>query len=260
MRDSETILTKEQVEDLLGFDYSHMPVHIAIIPDGNGRWAKKRGLPRIEGHRKGIMAIKTVVRGCRRLGVKYLTFYAFSTENWSRPDDEISGLWQLLEYFIEHDLPELSENGVKLKVIGQINRIPKNTIKKIDEALEKTAGNDALVLTIALSYSGRRELVRAARHFAKDALAGRIGIDKLDENRFADYLYTKGMPDPDLLIRSSGEMRISNYLLWQLAYSEIFITEKYWPDFDIKTLHEGIKSFGLRERRFGKTGDQLIEQ
>ena len=255
----QTPLNPTQVAKLLGIDYERLPKHIAVIPDGNGRWAKMKGMPRVEGHRHGIETVRKVVRECRRLGVKFLTLYAFSTENWNRPKDEVSALWLLLKLFVEQDLPELKENGVRLKVIGQTERIPEDTMEKIRIAVDQTSQNDSLVLTIALSYSGRDELVRAAKMFATAVKSGKANIEDLNEENFPNYLYTGQMPDPDLLIRTSGEFRISNYLLWQLAYSEIYIVNKLWPDFDVDTLHRAIKSFCNRERRFGRTGDQLIE-
>jgi len=209
------------------------------------------------GHRKGIDIVRETVRECRRLGVKYLTLYAFSTENWSRPKDEVDGLWLLLKTFVQQDLPELKINGTKLNVIGQVQRIPEDTKKEIDYAIEQTKDNNDLTLTIALSYSGRQELVRAARNFAKQVAEGKAKPEDLSEDNFHRYLYTSDIPDPDLLIRTSGEMRISNYLLWQLAYSEIIIVQKLWPEFDVQTLRDSITAYANRERRFGKTGDQL---
>ncbi len=240
-------------------DRTNLPAHIAIIMDGNGRWAKKRSLGRIAGHRKGVDAVRNVVKACRKLEIPYLTLYAFSMENWNRPKEEVSALMGLLKHFIKKELEDLRSNGIRLKVIGRMELLPQDVRELVQEAIDKTSHNTDMNLIIALSYGSRDEIVHAARRFAKDALEGRVNPDDLDEARFSEYLYTSGIPDPDLLIRTSGEMRISNFLLWQLAYTEIYITDALWPDFDKEELAKAIKSYQGRERRFGLTAEQIAE-
>lgn len=253
----QTPLTPRQIEDLLRVQCEQLPRHVAVIPDGNGRWAKQRNQTRIMGHKEGINIVRRIVRECRRLGIGYLTLYAFSQENWNRPKDEVSALWQLLKSYVQQELPELEVNGVQLCVIGRTERIPKDVRDEIDNALERTQNNSEMVLTIALSYSGRDELVRAMQRFADKVLSGDVKIDDLTEDNFSDYLDTNGVPDPDLLIRTSGESRISNYLLWQLAYSEISFVDVFWPDFTVEYFHKVLKDYVGRERRFGQTSEQL---
>ena len=211
-----------------------MPKHIAIIMDGNGRWAKKRGLPRTMGHRAGVKTIKTIVKECDKLGVKYLTLYAFSTENWKRPEDEVNALMKLVVEFIKNEIDELHQNGVKVQTIG-----------------EKTKDNTGVVLSLALNYGGRNEIVRGIKSVIEDVKAGKISIDDVKEDMFNDYLYTKGMPDPDLIIRPSGEQRLSNFLLWQCAYSEFWYSQINWPDFNGEDLRKAIFDYQNRDRRFG---------
>ncbi len=248
------MLTRQQVLEL---PPERRPRHIAVIMDGNGRWANERRRHRLFGHRKGIIAVRETVRECHRLGIAYLTLYAFSTENWSRPAGEVSGLWRLLKSYVKSELPELLQNGVRLNVIGAVDRIPKDTRDAIDETIRATSGGRGLVLTIALSYSGRDEIVNAARKLAERARAGAMDPAAIDETAFANELDTHDMPDPDLLVRTSGELRISNFLLWQLAYSEIHVTPTLWPDFGPAELHAAIFDYARRERRFGKTGQQI---
>lgn len=250
-------LTPRQIEEIFEFPANLLPRHVAVIPDGNGRWAKLRDQSRIMGHREGINAVRRTVRESRRLGISYLTVYAFSNENWSRPEQEVSALWQLLKTYIREELSELFSNGVRLKVIGRYERLPKDVRQEVDRAIERTRNNTDMVLTIALSYSGRDELVHAARRFAHDVADGKLEIDQLDEKRFSNYLETAGLPDPDLLIRTSGERRISNYLLWQLAYAEIYTLDTLWPDFSVEHYHNALKDYVGRERRFGRTSEQL---
>lgn len=257
MVEKQVPLTKQEVEKLLGFDSGRLPLHVAVIPDGNGRWAQSRNQTRIMGHREGINAVRRTVRECRRLGISYLTIYAFSTENWNRPADEVSALWALLKEYVSQELPELQVNGVRLNVIGRFDRLPEDVQKEVTHSIEATKDNSDMVLTIALSYSGRDELVQAMERFAGDVAAGRAEPGAISEQNFSGYLDTNGLPDPDLLIRTSGEMRISNFLLWQLAYAEIFITDTLWPDFSVEKLHEALKDYAGRQRRFGKTSDQL---
>ena len=229
-----------------------IPRHIAIIMDGNGRWAKKRGLPRIMGHRAGVETVKKIVTSCVDLGVKHLTLYAFSSENWLRPKDEVMGLFKLLEDFLDREFALLQKQNVRLRVIGERERIDKRLVEKIEAQEERSRGNTSLVLNIALSYGGRQEIISAVRALCRDAAEGRIGPEDINEETFSDRLYTKGQPDPDLLIRTSGEMRLSNFLLWQISYAEIYVIEKFWPDFTEEDLKKAIEEYNKRERRFGK--------
>ena len=231
--------------------------HVAIIMDGNGRWAKKRSLNRIRGHREGTKSVQDIVRACRENGIQVLTLYAFSTENWNRPEREVSALMKLLKEFLISELPEMMENGIRLNAIGEIERFPGDVLKVLKESMEKTRQNQSMLLNLALSYGGRREIVRAVRLMAAHIREGRLTEEEITETSFASYLYTHGMPEPDLLIRTSGEMRISNFLLWQIAYSEIFITKTLWPDFRRKELFQIFDAYSKRERRFGLTGDQI---
>ena len=250
-------LTPEEVRVLLGFEPTLLPRHIAMIPDGNGRWAIQRGLSRIMGHREGIKSVRRTVRECRRLGIGYLTIYAFSMENWNRPQPEVEALWGLLKTYIRQELPELKANGIRLKVIGRVDMMAKDVQAEIHNSIQQTQGNSDLVLTIALSYSGRDELVCATRKIGEQIASGSLRPDDVTEELFANSLETSDLPDPDLLIRTSGEMRLSNYLLWQLAYSEICVTDTLWPDFGVTSFHDALRDFARRERRFGRTSEQL---
>lgn len=225
--------------------------------DGNGRWAKKRSLSRIKGHREGAESVRDIVRACREIGVEILTLYAFSTENWQRPKHEIAALMSLLKDFLRSELDEMMENGIRLNAIGQINRFPGDVIDILQEVMDKTRGNSGMILNLALSYGGRDEIVEAARKIAVEVKAGRLGPEEITTAIFSNHLYTHGMPDPDLMIRTSGEMRISNFLLWQVAYTEIFVTDTYWPEFRREELFQILQDYGKRERRFGMTGDQV---
>jgi len=229
------------------------PTHVAIIMDGNGRWAKARGLPRTAGHRKGADAVRNAVKAARELGVGYLTLFGFSSENWNRPADEVSDLMGLLRFYLRNEIEELHRVGVRLRVIGERSRLAPDIITLIEESEARTAANTALNLTVALSYGGRPEIVRAARLLAADAMAGRIDPQAIDEAQFARRLFTAEIPDPDLLIRTSGEKRISNFLLWQIAYAELVFLEVLWPDFGRAHLEEAIREFQRRERRYGLT-------
>ncbi len=229
-----------------------VPRHIAIIMDGNGRWARKRGLPKIMGHRQGVESVKKIVRACIDFGVKYLTVYAFSAENWQRPKDEVSAIFKLLDSFINNEARLFHDNNVRVRIIGERGRVNPALMKKMTELEEVTASYDKLILNIALSYGSRQEIVGAAKKIASEVKDGKIEPSGIDENIFSKYLYTGGFPDPDLLIRTSGEMRLSNFLLWQLSYSEIYVTEKLWPDFGKKDLKKAIDEYQKRERRFGK--------
>lgn len=228
-----------------------IPQHIAIIMDGNGRWAKARDLPRREGHRAGAESVEAAMRACGELGVDYLTLYAFSSENWKRPESEVTALMALLSHFIKDKMPSLMENNVRLKVIGQIHRLPKRNQKQLSEAIEKTSGNTGLTLIVALSYGSREEIVEAAKRLAEKVAVGEMSADDIDNDSFAEHLYTAGIPDPDLLIRTSGEFRISNFLLWQISYSEIVITDLFWPEFRKEHLQEAIAEYQKRHRRYG---------
>jgi len=236
-------------EDL---DKHKLPKHIAIIMDGNGRWAKKHLLSRIKGHEKGSEAVRTVVRACREFGIAYLTLYAFSTENWQRPQREIDALMTLLIKFLRSEQRELLENDIRLHGIGQIERLPAAVQEALHETMDLTKNNSALQLNLALSYGGRAELVHMAREIAKKSKDRAIDPDTITTEIVAEHLYTKGIPDPDLLIRTSGEMRISNFLLWQIAYCEIYVTATFWPDFGKDELYEILKDYQQRERRFGR--------
>ena len=227
------------------------PRHIAIIMDGNGRWARERGLARIQGHEQGAKSLRQVVEGCAELGVEFLTVYAFSTENWARPEAEVAALMQLLEYFIEKETAELIEKGIRLQAIGRLTDLPESCQQKLHEAIEATASGKALTLILALSYSGRAELVDAVKSIVRDVQEGHIDSGMIDAELVSRHLYTRCYPDPDLLIRTSGEMRLSNFLLWQLSYTEIVITQKLWPDFSKDDLREAISDFNKRHRRYG---------
>lgn len=239
-------------------DKGKLPQHIAIIMDGNGRWAKEKGKLRVFGHQNGVKAVRDTVEGAVEIGIKYLTLYAFSTENWNRPKTEVSALMGLLVTTINKETKTLMDNGVKLNAIGNLSKLPKNCYRELQEAIEKTAGNTNATLTLALSYSARWEITQAAITLAKQVENGQIAPEDITESLFAKNLSTADMPDPELMIRTSGEQRISNYLLWQLAYAELHFTHKMWPEFRREDLFEAILAFQCRERRFGLTSEQLI--
>jgi len=228
-----------------------IPQHIAIIMDGNGRWAAARNLPRREGHRAGAASVEECLKACGDLGVKYLTLYAFSSENWKRPEAEVTALMSLLARFLKEKTPSLMRNNIRLQVIGHLARLPERNQKQLRESIAKTANNDGLTLVVALSYGAREEIVDAAKRLMEEAKAGTIEPDDLDAETFSRYLYTAAIPDPDLLIRTSGECRVSNFLLWQISYAEIVITETLWPDFRREHLGEAIAEYQRRHRRFG---------
>jgi undecaprenyl diphosphate synthase len=230
---------------------SDVPRHIAIIMDGNGRWAKERGLPRRDGHRAGAESVRECVEACKELGVRYLTLYAFSSENWNRPIAEVTALMALLERFLEEKAEELMKQNVRLTAIGHLDRLPERTRRKLDKAIERTSANTSLTLVLALSYGSREEIVEAARSLAVDAAAGKLDPAKIDVATFASRLYTADIPDPDLLVRTSGELRVSNFLLWQISYAEIVIFKKFWPDFRQADLVEAAQEYARRHRRFG---------
>jgi undecaprenyl diphosphate synthase len=236
-------------EDLKG---ATLPRHLAVIPDGNGRWARQRGLPRIAGHRAGIESVRDTVRACGEMGIDVLTIYAFSIENWQRPRREISALLGLLREQIRSELKELQKNQVQLRTIGRIDDLPGPVRDELIRAIKETSGNTGLKLRLALSYGGRSEIVDGVRSVARRIKTGELSLDALDEESFRNYLYDPEIPDPDLLIRTSGELRISNFLLWQLAYTEIWVTDVMWPDFRREHLYEAVREFGRRERRYGR--------
>lgn len=238
-------------------DKSHVPAHIAIIMDGNGRWAKARGLDRAEGHKEGVVAVRKVVEAAQQAGVKYLTIYAFSTENWNRPDEEVSALMDLMVYAMQKETPDLIKNGVRIKSVGDIERLPEKTQQALRQCEEDTSVGTGLTLVLALSYSSKWEIVNAVKKMIGDINTKKINEETINEELFADYLTTKGIPDPDLLIRPGGEKRVSNFLLWQLAYAEFYFTETFWPDFREEELYGAILDYQNRERRFGKTSEQI---
>jgi undecaprenyl diphosphate synthase len=231
---------------------NHIPEHIAIIMDGNGRWAKQRGFLRTIGHRAGTDSTRRVVKACGELGVKVLTIYVFSWENWKRPSLEVSALMHLLIEMVYRELDDLNKNNVRLKAIGDLTALPAKTFDALEHGMKATETNTGLVLNLAISYSGRTEILNAVRLAAKEIAAGKLSESDLTEDKFSSLLYTKGMPDPELLIRTGGDMRISNFLLWQLAYTELYVTDTLWPDFDKSHLEEAIVAYQSRERRFGK--------
>ncbi|MBR6877854.1 MAG: isoprenyl transferase [Bacteroidales bacterium] len=242
---------KEQI------DIERLPKHIAIIMDGNGRWAKEQGKPRLFGHQSAIKSVREVNEACAELGVGYLTLFAFSTENWNRPAQEVGGLMLLLGQTLKNEVPTLVKNNIRLVVTGDVERMPKENYRQLKDAIDTTANCSGMVLNLALSYSGRWEITEAVRRIAAEAKEGRINPNDINEDTLRAYLPSANIPDPELLIRTSGELRISNFLLWQLAYSELYFTNRYWPDFRKDDLYEAILDFQHRERRFGKTSEQL---
>jgi undecaprenyl diphosphate synthase len=238
---------------------NRLPRHIAIIMDGNGRWAQKKLLNRIMGHEEGANSVREVVRCCRKLGIAHLTLYSFSKENWQRPDAEVKGLWSLLKRFMKSELAELIDKEIRLLHVGDSDGIPEDVLEELHRTMERTASFDKLIVSLALNYGGRQEITRAARRFAADVLAEKVSVDDLDPELFSSYLFTDGIPDPDLVIRTGGEHRISNFLLWQLAYAELYVTDTLWPDFREGDLMEALRDYQGRERRFGKTSEQIHE-
>ncbi len=235
----------------------NLPKHVAVIMDGNGRWAKNRGAARIFGHRSAIKAVREVTEGCAELGIKYLTLYAFSTENWGRPRSEVNGLMQLLVSTIRSELKTLTNNDVRLTTIGDIASLPNNIQNELLDAINETKNNKGLTLILALNYSGRWEIEEAVKQIAAAAASGELNPNEVDAKKFESYLCTASIPDPELLIRTSGEMRISNFLLWQMAYTELYFTKTLWPDFRKADLVAALKSYQNRERRFGKISEQI---
>ena len=236
---------------------SHIPSHVAIIMDGNGRWAKQRGLPRTEGHIRGQDALRTTLRAAARRGIKYLTVYTFSTENWSRPQEEVDALMSILVSAIHAETPQLIAEGVRMRAIGDLSRLPQQAQDSLAESIELTKDGAQITLILALSYSSRDEIRRASQRLAAEAAAGRLRPEEITEELISSYLDTAEYPDPDLVIRTGGEERISNYLLWQSAYSELYFSETYWPNFGQEALDEALAAYASRERRFGKTSEQI---
>lgn len=234
-------------------DRSRLPAHIAIIMDGNGRWAEGKGVSRIEGHVAGLNSVKEIVRSCSELGIGVLTLYAFSTENWARPKLEVKALMGLLRRYLRREVEELDKNHVRLKAIGMLEGLPAPVQKELENCMKITSQNDGLILNLALNYGGRADIVEGVRKLAVDFKDGELKLEDINEELFSRYLYTSGLPDPELLIRTSGEMRVSNFLLWQISYAEIWVTPIHWPDFNKKHLLEAIVAYQKRERRFGKT-------
>jgi undecaprenyl diphosphate synthase len=236
----------------LVMDPARLPRHVAMIMDGNGRWAKKRLMNRVRGHEKGSDTVREVVKACRELGISYLTLYAFSTENWARPKTEVTALMSLLKRFLVSERQDLAEKQIRLNILGQIEKLPRDVRTEAEKTMDLTAGNDGMVLNLALSYGSREEIVRAAQRLAREVAEGRLQPEDISEARLAENLYTGGMPDPDLIIRTSGEYRLSNFLMWQAAYAELFISQTLWPDFSTEEFHRILTDFQQRDRRFGK--------
>jgi undecaprenyl diphosphate synthase len=252
---AESEALKEQI-----LERGHLPKHIAIIMDGNGRWAKERNLPRVAGHNEGINSVREVVRACGELEIQALTLYTFSVENWNRPETEVSALMRLLLNTIRQEVDDLVKNNVNLSVIGNLQELPREPREGIEEAIHQTQGNTGLQLNLALSYGGRQEILEAIHALYEDIEEGKISKENISEELFSKYLYTADLPDPDLLIRTSGESRISNFLLWQIAYTELYITSVYWPDFRREELFKAILDYQCRERRYGKVSEQIKDQ
>jgi len=231
----------------------NVPIHIAVIMDGNGRWAKRRGLPRVSGHQAGAESVDEIVTGCRELGVRYLTLYSFSKENWGRPKGEVSFLMDLLSNYLKERLDKMLKNDIRFNCIGELSDLPEMVQRQIRDTVDKTVHNKALTLTLALSYGGRQEITHAAKALCRAVQAGEMKIEDIGLKQFERFLYTNGVPDPDLVIRTSGEYRLSNFLLWQSSYAELYVSHKLWPDFRRADLEEAIREFGKRERRFGTT-------
>jgi undecaprenyl diphosphate synthase len=241
-------------------DTGKLPVHVAIIMDGNGRWARQRGKERIFGHQQGVNAVREVIECAAELGLKYLTLYTFSTENWNRPDDEIVALMGIMVQSLNNETDTLIKNNIRLKAIGDVNRLAEDVRTRLFETIKLTSSSNGLTLVVALSYSSRWEIVEAARKLATDVYDGKLKPSSIGENDFEKYLSTAGIPDPELMIRTSGELRVSNFLLWQLAYTELYFTELLWPDFGKEEFYRAIIDFQKRERRFGKTSEQVVEK
>ena len=239
---------------------SNLPEHIAIIMDGNGRWAKAQGKHRIFGHKNGVKAVREVTEGCAEIGIKHLTLYAFSTENWNRPKTEVSALMELLFLTMGKEIKTLQKNNIRLNAIGHLHNLPESNRKALANLMDATKDNTRMTLTLALSYGSREELTEAAKRIAEEYKSGKISLEEINQEMLAAHLYTKDIPEPELMIRTSGEHRISNFLLWQMAYTELYFTEKFWPEFTKNDLYKAIYDYQQRERRFGMTSEQISEQ
>lgn len=245
---------------LAGIDTTRLPGHVAVIMDGNGRWARKKGLPRVAGHRAGVKTVDRVVTFSRELGIKALTLYSFSFENWRRPRSEISALMGILKKYLAKELPRMMKESIRFNTIGRLDLLPDAAREAVHDASVKTKDNDGMTLTLALSYGSRDEITRAAARLARDVREGLVRPEEIDEEKLSSYLDTRDLPDPDLLIRTSGELRISNFLLWQIAYTELYFTDKLWPDFTAEDMADAIISYQQRERRFGGTAEQAARR
>lgn len=241
-------------------DTQNLPQHVAIIMDGNGRWAKEKGKLRVFGHKHGVEAVRQTVEAAVEIGIPYLTLYAFSSENWNRPKLEVAALMEILVSAINKETKTLMKNGVRLTAIGELNQLPASCLKQLQKAIDATAGNTKCTLVLALSYSAKHEIVEASRLIAEKVTVGELALEDINEAVFSKYLYTKAIPDPELMIRTSGEVRISNFLLWQLAYAELYFTETMWPDFNKNEFFKAILEYQKRERRFGKISEQIIKR
>jgi len=248
------------MQDKHGIDINRLPVHVAVIMDGNGRWATKHGFDRIFGHQKGVESVRQIIEAAAETGIKFLTLYAFSTENWTRPDDEVTALMGIMVQSLNNETDTLIKNNIRLNAIGDLDRLADDVRKRLIETIRLTSASTGLNLLVALSYSSRWEITRAAKKIAEEVLNGTVDPEKINETEFEKHLATAGVPDPDLMIRTSGELRISNFLLWQLAYTEFYFTEKLWPDFGKEDFYNAIIDFQKRQRRFGKTGEQISEK
>jgi len=248
------------MKSVKGIDMRRLPIHVAIIMDGNGRWATQHGMERIFGHRRGVESVRSVIEAAAELGIKYLTLYAFSTENWGRPDEEVSALMGIMVQSLNKETDTLIKNNIRLIAIGDIERLSDDVQASLCATIHLTSGSTGLVLNVALSYSSRWEITQAAKIIALEVRDGTLKPDDIDEGEFEKHLGTSGIPDPDLMIRTSGELRISNFLLWQLAYTEFYFTDKLWPDFGKEDFYNAVIEFQKRERRFGKTGEQIVEK
>jgi undecaprenyl diphosphate synthase len=242
---------KSDPRQVFGLDPDRLPAHVAVIMDGNGRWAKKRLMNRIKGHEKGSQTVRILVKACRELEIPFLTLYAFSTENWARPQSEVSALMQLLKKFLASEREELKKSGISLNVLGQLEKLPEEVQREAKETMSATCGNTQMTLNLALSYGSRQEITDAVKILAKKVKAGELSVDEISDQMISDHLYTAGIPDPDLVIRTSGEFRLSNFLLWQAAYAELFITPTLWPDFTRSEFIDILTHYQKRDRRFG---------
>ncbi len=248
------------MSDSAPLDPDLLPRHVAIVMDGNGRWARSRKKPRIYGHKVGADSVREIVEMSRELGIGHLTLYAFSSENWKRPEQEVSGLMNILNSYLISELSRMEKNEIRLNCLGQVARLPDGVRRTLDETISRTASNDKMVLNLALSYGARDEICRAAQNIAQRCLDGHLNPEQIDEQILSDNLYTVGQPDPDLLIRTGGEQRLSNFLLWQVSYAEIYFTDTMWPDFRKQAYREALLDYQTRERRFGKTGEQITDR